>query len=333
MREKISVAIIPTFIKILVPGYRDRWAKRYSVMLECIKRVHPTLCYGDSDYGPWIESKESSLRLHGFWTEAENAEVFDILCEYFPKDLSKQHFRLLKDYINRFEYPHMRPDLRPSSGSVDRLWGFHGQHKDTIFDIDSKDDQIRLIRAFTPKNGEVFLDCGAFLGFGDIRMVADIPDGHVIAVEASKSCYDILMRNKIHNADTQITALHNGIWREAGRLDLNTGFAQSNSLVEDIVKGSEEQIVETKSVDEIVKELGLTKLSMISLTINGAEIEALEGSSRTLNELRPRVRLAGWYKRNGEPVSHSAVKQLLLHDYDTFIGPRNNVLAIPKEQV
>ena len=50
-----------------------------------------------------------------------------------------EHFRLVKDYINRYVYPHMR--LRPEATAgyaAERLWGFHAQHKDAIEDYPDK---------------------------------------------------------------------------------------------------------------------------------------------------------------------------------------------------
>ena len=40
---------------------------------------------------------------------------------------------------------------------------------------------------------------------------------------------------------------------------------------------------------------------MISLTLNGA-MEALIGAKETLENLRPRLRIAGWYKRDEEYI-------------------------------
>ena len=69
---------------------------------------------------------------------------------------------------------------------------------------------------------------------------------------------------------------------------------------------------------------------MLSLTLNGAEVEALEGAKQTLKNLRPRIRLAGWYSRGGKKISELAREQLLTFGYQVFIGPRGNTLAVPR---
>jgi hypothetical protein len=57
------------------------------------------------------------------------------------------------------------------------------------------------------------------------------------------------------------------------------------------------------SLDDVVAELGLAKVDAVSITINGAEPDALAGAFRLLREMRPiRIVAAGWYQRNGTTV-------------------------------
>jgi len=126
---------LPLALKRLVPGYARRWRMRYAGFMAEVARAAPGLRYGESECTPWIERTEDGLRLHGFWTERENADAYDMLRPDLPRDLPRTHFRLVKDYVNRFLFPHMRPDLKPAGFGVEQLWGFHGQHKDAIPDI------------------------------------------------------------------------------------------------------------------------------------------------------------------------------------------------------
>lgn len=322
---------LPLALKRLVPGYARRWRERYAGFMAEVARAAPLLRYGESNGTPWIERADDGLRLHGFWTEQENADAYDMLRPDLPPGLPRTHFRLVKDYVNRFLFPHMRPDLKPAGFGIDHLWGFHGQHKDAIADIPDAAARERLARAFAPKPGEVFVDCGAFLGFGDIRMARDVPGCRIVAVEADRTCHALLSRNLVHNDASGVTARHNGVWSGPGTLELETGYAQANSLVGEVHRGETRQSVETISVDGIVAAEGLTRLSMLSLTLNGAEVEALDGAVDTLSRLRPRIRLAGWYERGGRRISAITAEQLARHDYDVFVGPRNNTMALPKE--
>jgi hypothetical protein len=82
----------------------------------------------------------------------------------------------------------------------------------------------------------------------------------------------------------------------------------------------------------VVAAHGLVRLDMLSLTLNGAEPEALDGAANALRALRPRVRLAGWYTRGGEKIWSLAKPRLEAHGYRVHVGRRGNVLALPRER-
>jgi FkbM family methyltransferase len=321
---------IPVDIKIMFPGYRKKWKQRYQAMIDHVNEVEKDLICGFESETPWIKSNINNVQLYGFLTEPENIEVIKILKPYLSEELSIKHFRLIKDYINRYLYPHMRPDLKPTGYDVNQLFGFHGQHKDAIYDIDKK-YQIALIDAFKPKKDDVIINCGAFLGFGDISLSPELAEGHIFAIEANKICFDLLKKNINTNNINNVTPLHNAIWNESKEIELECGFAQSNSLIEEVCKGKQTNLVEAVSIDELVDLHNLNKVDMISLTLNGAEVEALQGASNTLDKFRPRIRLAGWYSRDGIKICELTKTILEKHNYNVYIGPRGNLMALYNE--
>jgi FkbM family methyltransferase len=322
---------LPIELKMLVPGYRARWRRSYACMLAEIAKLAPRLCYGQDGNVPWIEL-ESGPRFHGFATEKANREVFRLLRGDLPAGIPETHFRLVKDCLNRYVYPHMRPDLKPAGYPVEAMFGFHGQHKDAIAD-QPEETRAVLNEAFGPKQGEIFVDCGAFLGFGELRIAPAIGDGHLYAIEASGACHALLQRNLTHNKIANVTALHRAAWKEATELELETTEAQGNSLIGEVQKGIRKERVRTVSIDGLVEEFRLPRVDMLSLTLNGAEVEALEGAAHTLRALRPRIRLAGWYTRGGAKIWQLTKAQIEPYGYHVFIGPRGNVMALPRERV
>ena len=322
--------MLPLALKKILPFYKARWRRRYRAMIDDIAARIPNLEFGRDGEVPWLQERASGVRIYGFLTEPKNAEVYDLLRGSLPRELPETHFRLMKDYLNRYVYPHMRPDLKPSGYTADEMWGYHGQHKDGIVDQPNATDRQRLIAAFQPRPDDVIIDGGAFLGIGDLRMSRDLRQGRIVAIEANRVCYELLRRNCEYNNVTNVTAQHRALWKERGTLDLEVGFAQANSLVSEVAKGEKKQQVETVSVDGLVEELNLPRVTMLSLTLNGAEVEALEGAQKTLKELRPRIRLAGWYSRNGVPIWKITKGQLERHGYDVFVGPRGNVMGLPR---
>jgi FkbM family methyltransferase len=226
----------------------------------------------------------------------------------------------------------MRPDLAPAGYGLEQLHGFHGQHKDAIAQVADPTARARLVRAFQPGQADVIIDCGAFLGFGAIRIARDAPQGRVIAVEASRECHMLLRRNVEANAAANVVPLRRAVWNSVTALDLETTIAQGNSLIAEVRAGERREPVPTVTIDGIVAEQRLDRLDMLSLTLNGAEAEALTGAADTLARLRPRIRAAGWYARRNKRISEIIKPLIERAGYDVFVGARGNVMALPQER-
>lgn len=322
---------IPIGLKALVPGYRARWRRRYACMLSELAGWTPKVRFGEDEGGPWLEL-EGGPRIHGFATEPANLEVFELLRRDIPDGLPAGHFRLMKDFLTRYVYPHMRPDLKPEGFPVEQMFGFHGQHKDTIADLPDAADRARLAEAFRPKPDDVIVDCGCFIGMGELRIAPELTAGRIYAVEANATCHGLLRRNLEANGVANVTPIHRAMWNVETELELETDFAQGNTLVEEVHKGARRQKVATVSLDGLVREHGIEKLDFLSLTLNGAEVETIEGGPETLAGLRPRIRLAGWYSRSGRKIWQITKEQLEAHNYDVFVGARGNVMALPRNR-
>jgi FkbM family methyltransferase len=321
---------IPVAIKILVPGYRKKWYNRSKAMIDTINRVFPNIQFGDDDDGPWIEVDKCNYRMHGFWSSSER-DTYKILKPMLPVGLEERYMRIIIDYMSRFLYPHMRPDLKLKGYDDIQMFGFHGQHKDAISDIESDNDRRILLDIFNPLDDDIIINCGAYAGFGDMRMSSDIPNGHLYSVEANSACYHLLSRNISENGINNITPIFRAVWNEEIEMELESKYAQDNSLVSEVVHGTKTENIRTITIDQIINEYKLEKLDMLSLTLNGAEVEALGGAKNALSNLRPRIRLAGWYSRSGRKISEITKEILEQYDYHVFIGKRGNVMAIPRE--
>lgn len=321
---------IPRRLKNLVPGYRDRWRYSYAALLQAIYVTAPTLTFSERDAMPEVQSKENGVRLLGMWTGEKDGELFDNLRPDLPPTMRREHFRLMRDYLTRYAFPHLRPDLKPCAMSAEQMTGFHGQQKDSILDMPDDNDRDLLLERFALRSDDVIIDCGAFLGFGEVRLAPELISGRIIALEASADCHTILTQNLDVNGAENVTPLHAAVWNEVGEMELESGYAQDNSLVTNLVQRSKRrQAVETATIDSLVERFDLDRVTMLSLTVNGAEVEGLLGAERTLGELRPRIRLAGWYYRDGRRIADIAAEILEKYNYRTFIGLRGNTMAVP----
>jgi FkbM family methyltransferase len=321
---------IPRGLKNLVPGYRDRWRHSHAALLQAIHGAMPALTFSEKDAMPEVHSKENGVRLLGMWTGDKDGELFDNLRPDLPPTLKREYFRLMRDYLTRYSFPHLRPDLKPYPMPAAQMSGFHGQQKDSIQDMPDENDRKILLEHFALRDNDVIIDCGAFLGFGEVRLAPGLISGRIIALEASADCHEILTRNLAANGIENVTPLHTAIWNEVGEMELESGYAQDNSLVAELVwRGKRRQSVATATIDSLVDRFDLDRVTMLSLTVNGAEVEGLLGAKRTLSELRPRIRLAGWYYRDGRRIADITAEILEKYNYRTFIGPRGNTMAIP----
>jgi FkbM family methyltransferase len=323
---------IPRSLKNLVPGYRAKWQFSYAALLMAIGETAPGLTFSDKDGVPEVHAHEDDIRLLGLWTGEKDGELYDNLRSDLPANLTRDYFRLMRDYLTRYCFPHLRPDLKPYSMPAEQMTGFHGQQKDSIHDMTDPDQRDFLLEKFALQDDDVIIDCGAFLGFGEVRLAPALKTGRIIALEASADCHAVLKKNiEANEARRNVTPLHAAIWNEVGEMELESGYAQDNSLVTELVHhGKHSQVVETLTVDSIVERFDLDRVSMLSLTVNGAEVEGLLGADKTLRKMRPRIRLAGWYYRGDRRIADIAAEILLEYDYQTFIGPRGNTMAVPK---
>jgi FkbM family methyltransferase len=321
---------LPIAIKTLVPGYRQKWYMRSKAMIHTINQIIAHMHFGEEDDIPWIEVDGCNFRMYGFWSSSE-IDTYQILKPMLPDKLEERYMRIIIDYMSRFMYPHMRPDLKLMGFDSEQMFGFHGQHKDSILDLESESEKELLMNIFNPKDDDIIINCGAYVGFGDLQMSTNIFNGHIYSVEANSACYNLLSKNISKNRINNVTTIHRAVWDKDIEMELESKYAQGNSLVSEVVQGTYTEKIRTITIDQIVKENNITKLDMLSLTLNGAEVEALGSAKEALNILRPRIRLAGWYTRNGKNISDITRDILEQYDYRVFIGRRGNVMAIPME--
>ncbi len=312
-------------VRRISPG----WRRSHAALVEHLSKLAPRLKFGADD-DPVARLVDEGVSLFGFWSDEAALALHATMPSKLRGLIPARHFRLAHDVLTRFVYPHMRPDLKPGGYAPPQMTGFHGQHKDAIADFPDVAARSLLLEAFQPRPGETVLDGGAFLGFGALALRPAILGGRIIAVEAAGACVRLLERNITANGATgEIVPVHAALWSTPGRRTLKRQFAQAASLIDEIVPEGADETVEATTVDQLVERFGLARLDMLSLTINGAEIAALEGAGETLRRWRPRVRLAGWYKIDGQPVAARAVECLGAAGYRTFVGPRGNVLGLP----
>jgi FkbM family methyltransferase len=146
----------------------------------------------------------------------------------------------------------------------------------------------KLLR--TVPRGGIVLDIGSNIGYYAVHEAMLVgPEGMVIAVEPQPHVYKALLASFRANGIKNYIAVRKALSSKSG----STEFIVSNfSNWSRIAEGGEavdmyKINVKVSSVDELMNELGLQKLDLVRMDVEGHEEEILEGMRSTIKRFRP----------------------------------------------
>lgn len=149
------------------------------------------------------------------------------------------------------------------------------------------------------EEGDTIIDIGAYVGTFTLKALLAVSEGgKVVAVEPSPANMKYCKRNCRHFPN--VVFVQKVITDKVGRakLYLSSGGA-CHSL---IYPHKHSREVEATTVDSLVKDLGLAKVNLIKLDIEGANLMALAGAEETLKRSEVRLAVAAYHKQpNGKP--------------------------------
>jgi len=244
--------------------------------------------------------------------------------------LREETLRLAMDVVLRYQYPHAMPHVTmPYSRRARRC--FHPQHVETIADVPgiSESERDRLVTIFKLRQGENFLDVGAYMGFGTVRMARELGlDSRIVAIEADPKSFSLLELNVKSNNLSNVSLVQKAVSSVNGMASFYTTERQANSLISEVVHSGSAIQVPTVTIDGILEDFGMDSIDRVSITINGAEVEALRGMGSTLAASENlRLSIAGWYKYNGKRVCDIISPLLQGYGYRVLAGRKGGVLA------
>jgi FkbM family methyltransferase len=131
--------------------------------------------------------------------------------------------------------------------------------------------------------GDVVLDIGP--AFGSYTLPAAAQGATVYALEPCEFCRSILAENVEQNPDLadKVRVLPIGVHEQSGWFNPDAG-----QFVPDNEEGNHD-LLEVKSIDDIVRGLRLKRVDYIKLDVEGAEYGALAGAKKTLAKFKPRL--------------------------------------------
>jgi len=133
---------------------------------------------------------------------------------------------------------------------------------------------------YRPKSGDAVFDCGAYCG--EMAFVFSYlvgPSGKVYAFEPDPENYVALIKNIEACGLKNVIPIKKGVWSKAATLFFNAD-GNLGASISRLSSGPCQ--IETISLADAYKEFGLTKLDFIKMDIEGAEVEAIDGSREFL---------------------------------------------------
>ena len=132
--------------------------------------------------------------------------------------------------------------------------------------------------------GEVVLDIGP--AFGSYSLPAAAQGATVYALEPCEFCRSVLIENIALNPDlaARIHVIPVGVHERSGWFEPDAG-----EFVPEKKDGDKRQLLQVKSIDDIVSELGLERIDCFKLDVEGAEYGAFLGARETLKRFKPRI--------------------------------------------
>jgi FkbM family methyltransferase len=162
------------------------------------------------------------------------------------------------------------------------------EHPDHVWEPQT----TKLLTALARETSNVIVG-GAYIGDQVLflaRATAERkPPGVIHAFEPMKSSFDRLVRNLSLNHLTNVVANRLGLWDEpavALALDGHLGLASSKPVAE---SGSDDERIESISIDEYARVQKLSSVGLIMLDTEGGEEKALIGARATIETHKPNI--------------------------------------------
>jgi len=151
------------------------------------------------------------------------------------------------------------------------------------------------------KPGQTIINAGAYHGYFAIYAAKKVGEkGQVICFEPEPNNLRLLKHNISLNNLSNVTVVPKGLWSTNTKLPLISMGSGST-----INPGSSwrQQMTDVCSLDDELDQLNVKKIDLITMDIEGAEIEALPGAKQTiLNNPQLHLAIASYHIVSGQPT-------------------------------
>lgn len=180
----------------------------------------------------------------------------------------------------------------------------------------------RLIRP-----GDTIFDIGANYGLMSVLFASLVgPYGRVIGYEPNPQVFKVLkltvQRNRFENVQLRTCAL--GEQPDTLRLNVPIGHAGRASLL-DVGEHVEQVDVPVRRLDDEVAKLGIDRIDLLKIDVEGYELQVFRGGDDMLGRIRPSVILFESNERGMRQVDTPVSKLLKSYGYTLFGLPKKMV--------
>lgn len=175
-------------------------------------------------------------------------------------------------------------------------------------------ENIGYLHEYKLKKGDVVIDVGAFDGVFSIHASKLVgPKGRVLAFEPDEKNYDMLLENIKLNGLKNIVPIKKCLYSSEKKVR----FDNAGNAASQIVDSSGIEISVT-TLDKELKRLGISKINLLKMDIEGAEIETLKGCKQCLLDNAVHVAIASYHIVDGKRTAERIEEQLRELGYEAW---------------
>jgi len=189
----------------------------------------------------------------------------------------------------------------------------------SYYDIgcDLVDSLPGYLKNYQLQKGDIVVDAGAYVGDFALYAAQIIgKDGQIFAFEPDPENYKRLLNNIKLNGLNNIIPINKGLWSKNMMLPLEINLISSTFFFSPDKKNSH-TLVPVSSLDDELEERGIRKVDFIKMDVEGAEIEAVKGSEKTLKNNDVKLAIASYHLINGQKTCFELEKLLQRFGYKT----------------
>jgi FkbM family methyltransferase len=176
------------------------------------------------------------------------------------------------------------------------------------------------LKHYQLKPGDTVVNAGAYHGYFAIYAAKKVGStGRVICFEPEPNNVRLLQKNIALNNLTNVKIISQGLWSKNTTLPLISMGSGSNLQP---TSGWDKQQVVVTTLDSALLSLNVKNINLLTMDVEGAEIEALKGATSTLkNSPDIHLAIASYHKLNSQPTfSHleKILRQNGLHSFTSY---------------